>query len=788
MSESETNRREGQRWFSWAVLAILIGVALALRWRYIQEISLFVDEFVTSWAARNVLSRGLPSFPSGNLYPHGFLFTYLDVPFVLGEFNETLVRIPGLIVSLAGLPVAYWAGRRLFDQRVGLIAAAAMAVDPDCIVWGGRARMYGLLQLLTLLAVFFWYRGLRDDRPRDRTLAMVLVVAAVFTHAEAALLLPALGLATLVAWDWRRLLRWSVALPLILAAAGVGAFFLMAKFGQPGHLETLQESRPYLDVTADVLSGPRLFAPFFTDLHRLPFSLLAVTGLGFVFRPRFKRQSPLTYLYVVLLAFLLPLLVLAGATWQNERYLFMLLPLLFLIGGAALARGLDLIPALRPTASWQPASLALVVALYVGLTGSAGAYQQEWGYDLAFRYLRQQRRPGDRVLTLSPTPCALYLGHCDRFAIQHGYEEFVVNRPSDGRRADLWTATPLLTDTHEFVDLLASGPRLWLVTDGWRFQTRYDTDFIQAVLDHMDVVYDERGVMVFRSATGASPGPTAFEREREAEFDRALRLTGFGLSAEHPYPGDDLEVTLHWQALAEAGVGYTVFVHLLGADGQGVAGLDEPLLNDLYQPDLWPKGAIMTDRHLLTLPPDLPPGRYRLDVGLYPSGRPEQLLPVGGSDHLPLAALETGNLASPSPAVPLGADFGRPLRLLGYDLDCRAQAGSCTLALQWQAQAPMDRDYTVFVHLLDADGAIVSQGDAPPGDPFFPTSLWLPGSLVSDSHVLDLPADMASEDYSLLVGVYYQPTGERLAVSDAQGEPLGDSIRLGPLPLEGGAP
>ena len=199
MNESETNRREGQRWLSGAALAILIVVALALRWRYIQEISLFVDEFVTSWAARNVLSRGLPSFPSGNLYPHGFLFTYLEVPFVLGAFNETLVRIPGLIVSLLGLLAAYWVGRRLFDRRVGLIAAAALAVDPDCIVWGGRARMYGLLQLLTLLAVFFWYRGLRDDRPRDRFLAMILVVAAVFTHAEAALLLPALGLAALAA-------------------------------------------------------------------------------------------------------------------------------------------------------------------------------------------------------------------------------------------------------------------------------------------------------------------------------------------------------------------------------------------------------------------------------------------------------------------------------------------------------------------------------------------------------------------------------------------------------------
>jgi len=44
----------------------------------IQQISFFVDEFVTAWAARNVLTRGLPIFPSGDFYPHGLIFTYLE--------------------------------------------------------------------------------------------------------------------------------------------------------------------------------------------------------------------------------------------------------------------------------------------------------------------------------------------------------------------------------------------------------------------------------------------------------------------------------------------------------------------------------------------------------------------------------------------------------------------------------------------------------------------------------------------------------------------------------------
>ncbi|HSR31454.1 MAG TPA: glycosyltransferase family 39 protein, partial [Anaerolineae bacterium] len=244
MRETQSNRGVDRPWLSWIILLILIGVAFALRWRYIHEISLSVDEFNTIWAARHVLVRGIPSFPSGNIYPHGFVFTYLVVPFVLGDFSEPLARLPGLIVSLAAIPVAYWVGRKLFDDRVGLIVAAVMAVDPDGILWGGRARMYGLLQLLTLLVVYLYYRGIAKDRARDRYLAMALVVVAIFTHAEAGLLLPALGVATLVAWPWRRLVRRDVILPFVVAGIGAAIFFLISKYGQQEHLDIIRESRP----------------------------------------------------------------------------------------------------------------------------------------------------------------------------------------------------------------------------------------------------------------------------------------------------------------------------------------------------------------------------------------------------------------------------------------------------------------------------------------------------------------------------------------------------------------
>lgn len=787
MDNPQRNQRETQRWLPWAMVAVLLAVACALRWHYMQTISLFVDEFVTAWAARNVAARGVPVFPSGNIYPHGLVFTYLDVPFVLGSFDEVRVRVPALIISLITIVVVYWVGRRLFSKRVGLVAAAAMAVDPACITWGGRARMYGLLQLLCLLVVFVYYRSLIGDRVRDRYLAMGLLVLAIFTHAQAAFLLPALGLATLIAWPWRRLFRWRFIVPWMLGGFGAVAFFLIARFGQPGHLETLQESRPYLALATDILSGPLAFAPVFTSTHRLPFTLLALAGLAAIARSKVSRQSITVYLYVIFLAFVFLLVFLAGGTWQRERYLFLILPLLFLLAGAALdGFGARVLPRhwQRP---WLLVILVTATALFVGAIGSASAYVQEWGYDGAFRYLRDEFQPqeGDRLVTSMSTAAMLYLGQNDAFVIQQGYEEYLVPQGKEGALVDLWTATPVLTQTAEFVDLLQTAPRVWFVVDGWRLQTRYEPEFIFTVHDQMSMVYNERGVMVFQS-DGYDPAPEpAIEIDREVDFDGQLGLTGFGLSSIQPQPGEEVDVTLYWRALGEVGPAYTALVHLVASDGSGLVGVDEQVLDGLYQPDLWPADLVVPDRHRLLLPGDLAPGRYRLDVGLYPPGQPEALLPIksdgneGGRLRLPLAMLTVGYAGRTlSPDRTVATDFG-PIRLLGYRLQAAVDGDPQTwnLILYWQAREPVDRDYTVFVHVM-REGDRVAQSDGVPGNPFFPTTTWLPGTTIEDVKVIVLPAGVASEEVMIRVGLYYQPTGERLPASDAQGQPLGDALPL----------
>ena len=72
-----------------------------------------------------------------------------------------------------------------------------------------------------------------------------------------------------------------------------------------------------------------------------------------------------------------------------------------------------------------------------------------------------------------------------------------------------------------------------------------------------------------------------------------------------------------------------------------------------------------------------------------------------------------------------GADFSGEMKLLGYRLPDGAVAPgqSLHLTLYWQAQIAMDRNWSIFVHVVDDQGVIVAQRDRYPGNGALATSL-----------------------------------------------------------------
>ncbi len=106
--------------------------------------------------------------------------------------------------------------------------------------------------------------------------------------------------------------------------------------------------------------------------------------------------------------------------------------------------------------------------------------------------------------------------------------------------------------------------------------------------------------------------------------------------------------------------------------------------------------------------------------------------------------------------------FGEALHLEGYTLGFTP--GALVLDLYWRAGAPLPEDYGVFVHLLDAGGALMAQADGPPLKGRYPTSQWRPGLLLRDARRIALDTPLPEGVNRLAVGVYRMRDIERLEV------------------------
>ena len=87
-----------------------------------------------------------------------------------------------------------------------------------------------------------------------------------------------------------------------------------------------------------------------------------------------------------------------------------------------------------------------------------------------------------------------------------------------------------------------------------------------------------------------------------------------------------------------------------------------------------------------------------------------------------------------------------------------------TLTLTWQALAPVETGYTVFVHLLSGDDKL-TQADSWPCSGTCPTHDWRPGQVVVDVHDITLPPGAPGRPYRVALGLYQDATGERVAVA-----------------------
>jgi len=139
------------------LLAAIFLVAAAFRLYHLDTFSIWRDEAQTIFLARHAFPSGiLQALLKADVSPplYYFILHFWDQAFQ----SDAWLRLLSVLFGLATIPLLYWVGEQLFNREVALLAALAGALSPHHIVVSRTVRMYTILPLVSLLALYFAHR------------------------------------------------------------------------------------------------------------------------------------------------------------------------------------------------------------------------------------------------------------------------------------------------------------------------------------------------------------------------------------------------------------------------------------------------------------------------------------------------------------------------------------------------------------------------------------------------------------------------------------------------------
>lgn len=224
-------------------------------------------------------------------------------------------------------------------------------------------------------------------------------------------------------------------------------------------------------------------------------------------------------------------------------------------------------------------------------------------------------------------------------------------------------------------------------------------------------------------------------------------------------PGQTVPFDLYWEYLGKD-PNEPFFFRLLDAQDRVWAAGDSALVQGGANPPVekWREGEILLDHGMLNLPFDMPPGKYRLQVGMRtkaPAVKNGELLfklepndewVTVGNNKQPVA------LYLPDGAKTIKQPLGDSFTLMnGIWPDSVERQGKFLLKLYWRVERPLPADTAVHVALVDAQGkAQHAWFNLSLAETFEPQMTNWPAGIVFGSRwQLDLPPQTPAGDYQL---------------------------------------
>src|SRR3972149_5511149 len=159
-----------------AVAAVLL-VGAGVRFWGLGTKSLWFDETYSVFIARQALVDIPRMLQTYDTHPP-LHYVLLHVWMALFGSGEASIRIPSVLASVGAILLTFFLGRRLAGDRVGLLAAALLAVSPFQVTSAQEARMYPFLTLFGLGASYALWLALEEGRRRHWTAHALLLFLA----------------------------------------------------------------------------------------------------------------------------------------------------------------------------------------------------------------------------------------------------------------------------------------------------------------------------------------------------------------------------------------------------------------------------------------------------------------------------------------------------------------------------------------------------------------------------------------------------------------------------------
>ena len=745
--------------------------------------------------------KGVTLWTASDVHPPLYFWLLWSWVQLAGE-SEFAMRMLSVSLGVLTVAVVYALGTLVANRKVGCLGALLTALARFSVWWSQEMRMYMLAGLLGMLSLYLFLRWLRaQDRPlrhrSEGTSASALLglyaltsIGALYTIYLTAAFLLVENLVVLILLlrpsEGRRrlLIQWAMAQ--VTIAACIGTWLALSW----GRMRTWSTADPF-----SLRLFVRLYATLLTtgvsvDIGRylwpvvLPF---AVVGLGIwcflnaqswpsagdgsrTARHGTSWIEALTLLLTVILSVALIYLssIPRGLFYTpsiEARYFLPFAPAFWVL----LAWSVVVIHDRWRAAGWI-AGTAIVALWLIFLPGYyRGRYRRDELQTMVRTILSQAER-GDAVLLDSGGRYPIFLYYYDRFPVSVWRPPLLTISREERRITSQEVTTELaaVQDEHERVWLaevdvdLADPDRLvhrWL-------DERYQQACVYGFGPNTLYLFDRQGRRPRLTSNGYVP-----QHLVGADVGTGGRLGGWELPIDTIPPASTAYISLLWDALPEE----PVSLSLRNAQGQ--------LLMQRQAESSDESGSV---RQQFDFPvyPSTPADSYDVLLSPAPSTDPRLgVVRIVGTQPLPRAL---------PPSESLSLWLGDAIALLGYtlrapggDLGRAEPADRLVLDLHWRTERKVERDLTVFTHLLSqaynprTQGPVWGQHDSAPADGGYPTTQWLTGQVIVDRHIIPIDAGAPPGVYQIEVGMYTWEDGQRLPVRSADGQDLGDRVLLG---------